>query len=111
MRGRKLSSSLGFAPGMTFLMIRKLSPGQLMYWLRAWGKVFSMRPFSFDAESVELTEDEITEFADLVRSACHVDEQHKLARWLSNIERPQPASVQNYAQRQARFMWRTELRV
>jgi hypothetical protein len=70
-----------------------------------------MRPFVFDVESVELTEDEVAAYADLVQSACHLPEQHKLGGWLSGITAPQPASVQNFAQRQARFMWRTELRV
>lgn len=70
-----------------------------------------MRAFTFDAESTELTKDEMAQFAVLVRSVCHADTQHRLAIWLSGIIHPQPYSVQEFAQRQARRMWRTELRV
>ena len=73
-----------------------------------------MREFTYDVESVELTSEECNEFASLVRSACHANgadsPQHKLSLWLSNNPRPQPSSVQDYAQRLARFMWRTEVR-
>lgn len=70
-----------------------------------------MRRFTHDVESVELTSEECNSFATLVQFACHTDDAHGLANWLSGITRPQPFSVQEYAHRQARRMWRTELRV
>jgi hypothetical protein len=70
-----------------------------------------MRAFTHDVESVELTDEECDAYATLVQFACHAEGQHKLALWLADTTRPQPSSVQDYAQRQARFIWRTELRV
>lgn len=74
-----------------------------------------MRAFTHDVESVELTTDECTAFALLVKLSCrssrYGDEQHNLSMWLASVDRKQPFSVQEYAQRQARHMWRTELRV
>jgi hypothetical protein len=70
-----------------------------------------MKPYTYDVESVELTSEECSEFATLVQFACHQPGQRQLSSWLSHIVRPVPSSVQDYAQRQARIMWRTELRV
>lgn len=69
-----------------------------------------MRPFTVDAESTELTDGEVSEFAHLVQFLCHLPEQAKLTMWLSYISTPQPSSIQDFAQRQARAMWRTEVR-
>lgn len=70
-----------------------------------------MSRYTYDVESVELTDEECDEFATFVQFACHTDGAHVLAMWLSGVTRPQPSSVQDYAQRQARFIWRTQLRV
>jgi hypothetical protein len=70
-----------------------------------------MRAFCHDVESTVLSETEMAEFGTLVQFACHTDDAHALAAWLSGVTRPQPHSVQECAQRQARRMWRTELRV
>ena len=70
-----------------------------------------MNEFTYDAESVDLTDEELAVYGEIVRYTCHLEAQHRLAWWLAGTNRPQPSSVQNFAQRQARFMWRTELRV
>lgn len=70
-----------------------------------------MRPFKFDVETTELTDDECVEFATLVQSACHMDHQHKIAIYLAMCVRPQLSSVQDVVASQVVRMWRTELRV
>lgn len=75
------------------------------------GNIAGMDGFANDAESAELTNEECAAFAHLVRYACHPDGQNHLSAWLARIQCPQPGPVCDFAQRQARRMWRTELRV
>lgn len=70
-----------------------------------------MRPFTYDVESVELTSEEAAGYAHLVGLLCHKDAQHTLTEVLARVNRPQTLSVQEYIQRQARRMWRTEVRL
>lgn len=70
-----------------------------------------MDGYTYDVESVELSEHEMTAFGHLVRYSCMPDSQNQLSCFLSLITRPVPLSVQEFAGRQAAKMWRTELRV
>lgn len=70
-----------------------------------------MAPFTNDVESVELTSEEHASFARLVGYLCHQTEQHQISLALSQMARPQGNGVQDYLQRQARRMWRTEVRL
>jgi hypothetical protein len=70
-----------------------------------------MREFTHDEESTDLTEAECTAFAGLVTFSCHYSQQHKLSRWLACCRHEQPVSVCDFAQREARKLWRTEARL
>lgn len=70
-----------------------------------------MIPYTYDVESVELTDEEAAMFGHVVGYVCHKDAQHDLAGVLSRINRPQSYSVQDYIHKQARRMWRTEARL
>ena len=66
-----------------------------------------MPRFTHDMESTELTAAECTAYAELVQYACHRGDQYRVSAWLSCIGIPQPPGVCDFAQRQARKMWRT----
>ena len=70
-----------------------------------------MRRFTIDAESIELTHDELSRYSSIVQAACHISEQHKVSAWLSGVGHPQDEPVQNYASRQVELMWRSEARL
>ncbi len=68
-----------------------------------------MTPFTYDAESIELTADDQVEYAGIVGDLCHMSEQRQLSMWLAETTRPHSASVCDSAQRKARRLWRTAL--
>lgn len=70
-----------------------------------------MRAFRYDVERVKMTPEEEHVFAAVVIELCHQDRRLALSQWLSQNEREQPLHVQDFAQRQARAMWRTEARL
>lgn len=70
-----------------------------------------MPRFTHDLESVSLTGAECAEYAEIVQFTCHRDDQYKVSAWLAAIGAPQPSGVCDFAQRQARKMWRTEIRL
>lgn len=70
-----------------------------------------MDGYTYDAESVELSEDEHVAFGQLVRYSCMPDSQNQISCFLALITRPQGTSVQEFISRQVEKMWRTELRV
>lgn len=70
-----------------------------------------MRRYIHDVESVDLTNEEHAAFAHLVRYLCHLEEQRRVSSFLAENRQPQVHSVQDFAQRQARKMWRTEIRI
>jgi tRNA U38,U39,U40 pseudouridine synthase TruA len=70
-----------------------------------------MRPFTYDVESTDLTDEEVSAFAHLVQFTCHRDFQHDLSTWLSKVARKLPSSVCDYTARQVQEMWRVESRL
>ena len=70
-----------------------------------------MRPYTYDVESTDLTDEEVSAYAHLVKFACHPDYQHDLSTWLSKVARELPASVIEYTARQVETMWRVESRL
>jgi hypothetical protein len=70
-----------------------------------------MEGYTFDVESIDLTGDEMRDFATIVRYTCLPASQNQLSCFLAMIERPQGTSVQEFVSRQVEKMWRTDIRV
>lgn len=70
-----------------------------------------MRAFTFDVESVDLTPDETVAFSQLVIETCRRDVQRSLSAILASVTRPYEETTINAVHGQARWMWRTEVRL
>ena len=79
--------------------------------MQASRKIAVMHGYTHDVESTELTSEELAEFAHFVKWICNLQDQRQLARTLAQVTGPKGEQYQDYAQRQARRMWRTEVRL
>jgi predicted SpoU family rRNA methylase len=70
-----------------------------------------MEGYTYDAESIDLSADELAAYGEIVRAACVPEAQNRFSCFLALVARPQGASVIEFATREAKRMWRTELRV
>lgn len=68
-----------------------------------------MKKFTYDVESMQLTDDEAAKFAHLAQELCHLHFQHKVSLILEQIQRPIPEFGCDTAQRWARKMWKTAI--
>jgi hypothetical protein len=70
-----------------------------------------MRAFTHDVESVELTADECTVFAQIVIESCHRQVYRGVSQTLASVTRPWHEMTINSLQRQVELMWKTGARL
>jgi hypothetical protein len=68
-----------------------------------------MERFTYDVESMVLTNDELRGFANIVQNLVHLNTQHYVALMLGANKSPQPEQACDNVQRRARQMWRTAI--
>lgn len=66
-----------------------------------------MERFTYDVESMVLTNDELRGFANVVQNLVHLSTQHYVSLMLGSNRAPQLDSACDNVQRRARQMWRT----
>jgi len=82
-----------------------------MYSWKVSANISSMRAFTYDLESVELTPGEMDAFGTLVKAACYPDLQRTISTWLAMTAGSKSPGVCDQASRQVERMWRTESRM
>jgi hypothetical protein len=70
-----------------------------------------MEGYAHDAESAELSADELAAYGEIVRYTCMPEAQNQISCFLSLISGPQGTSVLDFVSGKVGRMWRTELRV
>jgi hypothetical protein len=70
-----------------------------------------VRAFTFDVESVDLTNDEMLAFSRLVTESCRTDMQVAISQTLASVTRPYAETTINAVHGQARRMWRTAVKL
>jgi hypothetical protein len=70
-----------------------------------------VRAYTYDVESVELTQDECVAFSQLVIEACRTEVQVAISQTLASVTRPYAKTTIDAVQGQARWMWRTAVKL
>lgn len=70
-----------------------------------------MRAFTHDFESVDLTQDEMLAFGHLVTETCRTEVQTAISQILASVVRPYPETTIDAVQGQARWIWRTAVKL
>lgn len=70
-----------------------------------------MRAFTHDFESVDLTDDECVAFSQLVIETCRREVQRSLSAILASVIKPYPETTIDAVQGQARWMWKTAVKM
>lgn len=68
-----------------------------------------MQKFTYDVESITLSDDDMAKFAHTVQGLCHLHTQHQVCLILEQIKQPIPEFGCDTAQRWARRMWKTAI--
>lgn len=66
-----------------------------------------MKPFTYDVESVLLSDEEMATFANTVRDLCYEDLQHELSERLGRVTVPYREASIDAFHRECRAVWRT----
>jgi hypothetical protein len=67
--------------------------------------------FTYDVECVDLTPAECVAFSQLVTGTCRREVQRSLSAILASVTRPYPETTIDAVQGQARWMWKTAIRM
>jgi hypothetical protein len=70
-----------------------------------------VRAYTYDVESVELTQDECVAFSQLVTESCHTAVQTGISQTLASVVRPWAETTIDAVQGQARWIWRTAVKL
>lgn len=70
-----------------------------------------MQGFTYDVESVMLTDQECADYAALVKELCYPDLQHRVSAWFASVTAQPLDSVCDHVIRQVERAWRLESRM
>ncbi len=70
-----------------------------------------MNRFTFDLETVELSDEECADYGRLVDDLCNRTDQRRLSVYLGAVTRPQSGGICDIAAHVAGKMWRAEARL